>query len=134
MAIHFLFIYMLFVRGIDAEGTGIPLSDVADMFVQLWPALLALVVSHGFSFFANFLGRREYVGRTLRTQMHEPYTRIIIMHVTLIFGGFIILGLGTALPVLVLLIAFKIAADAKAHVRQHVPRPGSAGGTTTAGA
>jgi hypothetical protein len=122
MAIHFLFIYVLFVRGIDAQGTGMALSEVADMFVQLWPALLALVVSHGFSFFVNFLGRREYAGRTLKTQMHEPYTRIIIMHVTLILGGFIVMGLKTALPVLVLLIAFKIAADAKAHVRQHVPR------------
>jgi hypothetical protein len=122
MAIHFLFVYVLFVRGIDVQGTGMPLSEVADMFVPLWPALLALVVSHGFSFFANFLGRREYAGRTLRTQMHEPYTRIIIMHVTIILGGFIVMGLKTAMPVLVLLIAFKIAADAKAHVRQHVPR------------
>jgi hypothetical protein len=122
MAIHFLFVYVLFVRGLDVQGTGMPLSEVADMFVPLWPALLALVVSHGFSFFANFLGRREYAGRTLKDQMHEPYTRVIIMHVTIILGGFIVMGLKTALPVLVLLIAFKIAADAKAHVRQHVPR------------
>jgi hypothetical protein len=123
MAIHFLFIYMLFVRGLDVQGTGMPLSEVADMFVQLWPALLALVVSHGFSFFVNFLGHREYAGRRLKDQMAEPYTRIIIMHVTLILGGFIVMALKAALPVLVLLIGLKIAADAKAHVKQHAARP-----------
>jgi hypothetical protein len=121
MAIHFLFIYVLFVRGLEAEGAGIALAEVGSMFVALWPALLALFASHAVSFRLNFIGRREYSGRTLSRQMQEPYGRIIIMHLTILLGGFVVMLLKTALPVLVLLIAMKIAADARAHLREHGP-------------
>ena len=43
----------------------------------------------------NFLGRREYVGRKLGRQMSEPYKRIVIMHVTIIFGGMLTIDCGT---------------------------------------
>lgn len=118
MAIHFLFVYGLFVRGIDTPGA-FELAPVGAMFLELWPAIAALVISHGLSFRLNFIGRGEYRGRTLRTQMAEPYTRIMVMHVTLILGAFIALALGSALPALLVLIGLKTAVDARAHLRQH---------------
>ena len=118
MAGHLLFIYALFVQGIDG-GEDLPVSEVMRDFLGLWPALLATVVSHGLSFRLNFIGRREYVGRRLRDQMHDPYARIIAMHVTIIFGGFVALLLGTPLPALALLVVLKTGADARAHLREH---------------
>ena len=89
------------------------------LFSGLWPALLALFVSHGFSFFHNFIGRGEYRGRTVKDQMSEPYSRIIFMHLVIIFGGGLTLVLGEATPVLVLIIAVKILFDVRAHLREH---------------
>ena len=95
MSIHFLFIYTLFVKGVQGgNGSDGELADVAQLFVNLWPALAALFVSHAFSFLKNFLGRHEYRGRTLRYQMKEPYSRIIFMHLVLIFGGGLTIILG----------------------------------------
>lgn len=117
MVVHFLFIWGIFVRGFD-DTSGGDLSEVARLFVDLWPALLALFVSHGISFFQNFIGRREYRGRTAKNQMAEPYTRIVLMHVVLIVGGGLSLLLGGPAPVLLLVIAGKICFDVMAHVRQ----------------
>ena len=93
MAVHFLFIYGIFVEGFNSAGPGDDLSEVAALFVSLWPALAALFVSHAYSFFANFIGRREYRNRTVSDQMSEPYARIVFMHLILIFGGFLVLVL-----------------------------------------
>jgi len=117
MAGHLLFIYTFFVKGIQAKGE-IALSEVASHFSALWPALLALAVSHGISFLINFLGRREFAETTVQKQMAEPYSRIMIMHLTIIFGGFVIMALGSSLPALLLLMVAKIVADLRAHARQ----------------
>jgi len=118
MAIHFLFIYGLFVQG-PAATSGGDLGAVAQLFRDLWPALAALFLSHGISFHQNFLGRREFRGRSLRQQMSEPYTRIVFMHLVLIFGGGLVLLLGSPMPVLLLVIAAKIWFDVRAHMKQH---------------
>jgi hypothetical protein len=120
MAVHFLFIYGLFVKGPQANGPSDSLYEVAAMFAELRWALAALFASHGISFVTNFLGRREYLGRQLRDQMGEPYSRVIAMHVALIAGGGLVLLLGDPAPVLMLLIAIKIAADVRAHLREHL--------------
>ena len=99
-------------------GSGGELAEVAQLFINLWPALAALFVSHAFSFFKNFLGRQEYKGRTVSTQMTEPYSRIIFMHLVLIFGGGLTLILGELTPVLLIVIALKIYFDIKAHLKQ----------------
>ncbi len=119
MAVHFLFLYTIFVQGSfsDTSASG-SLQDVGRLFLDLWPALGALFFSHGYSFFRNFIGRREYIGRTVQNQMSEPYTRIIFMHLVLIFGGALTLALGGATPVLVIVIVLKIVFDVRAHRKQ----------------
>jgi hypothetical protein len=120
MAVHFLFIYMIFVKGPDdMNGDSGDLAEVAKLFLVLWPALLALAVSHAYSYFNNFLGRGEYRGRTVSAQMSEPYSRIIFMHLVLIFGGGLSLVLGQVEMVLIVVIAAKIFVDLKAHLREH---------------
>jgi len=119
MAVHFLFIYTFFVVGVHNDmDSGGNLSDVAQLFIHLWPALIALFASHAYSFFKNFLGRHEYRGRDLSKQMGEPYSRIVFMHLVLIFGGGLSLFLGEPAPVLILVIGLKVYFDIKAHLKQ----------------
>ena len=123
MAVHFLFLYTIFIEGAlsDPASSG-NLEQVAGLFLELWPALAALFLSHCYSFFRNFIGRREYLGRTLQNQMSEPYSRIIFMHMVLIFGGGLALVLGEPTPVLVIVIGLKILFDVRAHLKQREPR------------
>jgi len=95
------------------------LSDVAKLFVILWPALAALFASHAYSFFTNFLGRGEYRKRTVKDQMSEPYGRIVFMQLVLIFGGGISMILGQIEPVLIAVIGLKIYFDVRAHIKEH---------------
>jgi len=127
---HLLFIYTLFVNGMS-DSVDIPLSGVVQDFVVLAPALLAFVISHGVSYVQNFLGRREYLGRDANTQMGQPYKRIIIMHVTIIFGGFLVMALGSVLPALLLLVALKLGADLYAHLHEHRYSGSAAAGSGT---
>lgn len=120
MAVHFLFIYTIFIEG--SQAGPVPdgqLASVATLFARLWPALAALFISHAFSFYSNFLGRKEYRGKTVKDQMSEPYSRIIFMQLILIFGGGLTMFLGNPVPVLVISIALKVFIDVKAHLKQH---------------
>jgi len=119
MAIHFMFVYYLFVRGISTKGPE-PEASIAlgSLFAPLGTAILAIFISHGVSFFTNFLGRREYVGRTGQQQMAEPYRRLMVMHVTLIFGGMAIMALGQPVYALTLLVVLKIGIDLYSHLRE----------------
>lgn len=126
MAGHFLFIFALFVE----EGTDFPagsaLTALGPLLAPLAPALAALFVSHGVSFVTNFLRNREFEGRSASEQMAEPYRRVVILHVTIIFGGWIILTLGTPLWALLLLVVLKTGTDLWAHRREHAGRTTSA--------
>ncbi len=123
MAIHFLFIYTLFIKQPQNGGASSgDLAEVAQLFVVLWPALVALFISHAFSFYQNFLGRQEYLGRTVNDQMSEPYSRIIFMQFVLIFGGGLSMVLGGPVLVLLIVIALKIYFDVRAHLKQHTAR------------
>ncbi len=119
MAVHFLFIYTIFVVGFkDGMVTTGDLGNVGAVFFLLWPAIAALFVSHAFSFFKNFLGRREFLGRSIRQQMSEPYSRIIFMHLVIIFGGGLAMFLQEPAPVILLVIGLKIYFDLKAHLKE----------------
>ncbi len=120
MAAHFMFVYGIFLDGFTGGGAE-PGARAAltGLFLPLWPALTALFLSHGVSFAVNFLGQREYAGATVQNLMAAPYKRIIVMHVTIIFGGWLAMLLKTPAPALALLILLKIAADLRAHTREH---------------
>jgi len=120
MAIHFLFIYSIFVKGLQGvNDTGGELADVSQLLIGLWPALAALFVSHAFSFFSNFMGRKEFRRRTVGDQMSEPYKRIVFMQFVLILGGGLAMVLGRVEAVLIIVIALKIYFDVRAHIKEH---------------
>ena len=118
---HGLFVFTLFGQG-QVKITG--MFDIGGLVGivherGLYLALVALVLSHGFSFFANYLKGGEYRTVSLKTLMHQPYRRIMLLHLTIIFGGFPILLLGSPIGGLLLLIGLKIVMDVRAHDKEH---------------
>ena len=120
MAGHFLLLYSFFIRGPAAAGPepGVRAALLA-IFVPLWMSIAALAISHGVSFVDNFLKRREYADTTMKSLMTAPYSRITVMQLTLIFGGWVILLLGSPVPALALLVVLKTAVDFSAHRAEH---------------
>lgn len=116
--------HLLFIYGIFISESGQPDASVLEVFrdfIDLWPAFLALFVSHAISYKEQFLGNREYEERQIQNLMSEPYARIFVMHITLLLGGAAAMALDDPLPALLLLIGLKILVDIKAHRRQHDP-------------
>lgn len=85
-----------------------------------------LLVSHLVSFWRNFVRRREYLRVSPTAQMAAPYGRVIVMHLTILAGGFLSLAIGSPIGALVILVVLKTALDLRAHLRAHAEaQPGS---------
>jgi len=85
---------------------------------MMWP-LAGLMISHGISFVQHFVIGKEY--ETLSTQklMSRPYGRIVVLHVAIIAGGFLVMTLGSSLGLLLILVVLKIGLDITLHNRSH---------------
>ncbi|MBN2531581.1 MAG: hypothetical protein JXB88_01750 [Spirochaetales bacterium] len=84
-------------------------------------ALGMMMISHGISFFMNFIRNREYEGKTLENQMIAPYPRIVIMQVV-ILGTALFLAffrLDEPLVAIILLVLIKSIVDFFAHRKAH---------------
>ena len=82
-------------------------------------AAVALFLSHGASFFLNYLGRREYLTASPPAQMFAPYGRVVVLHVTIILGAFVAVFIGAPTGALVVLVILKTAYDLGLHLREH---------------
>jgi len=78
-------------------------------------AVVSLLVSHGLSFYWNYLKNGEYQRASLNAVMMQPYGRVVVLHLTVLLGGWIVMTLGSPLPALLLLVVLKTAADLRAH-------------------
>lgn len=78
-------------------------------------AVLSLVLSHGLSFYWNYIRNGEYQRASLDTLMMQPYSRVFILHFAVLIGGWIVMTLGSPTLALVLLVVLKTAADLRAH-------------------
>lgn len=108
MAVHLAFLFSLF---------GPPR-------LPAWQAALvaaALMASHGVSYLVHFIGRQEYLWVTPQDQMGRPYGRVVVMHLTILFGGFLAMQFGAPAAALLVLVALKLGIDLAAHLRAHAP-------------
>lgn len=80
--------------------------------------IAALVISHGYSFARNYIGREEYRRVNLGTLMLRPYGRIIVVHVFIIAGGLLLQGLHAPVAAVLLFIALKTGIDYAMHRRE----------------
>ncbi len=117
------------VTGPDALPSGgfpgLPLAECATgPFGQvLWSnvaiAGAALFLSHGVSLLFNYIGRAEYLTASPTGQMGAPYGRVVVLHLTILFGAFAVAFLGSPVAALLILIGLKTALDLGLHRREH---------------
>lgn len=88
-------------------------------FKSLLPALLSLFISHGVSAYVHFIKNGEYRRVSSADLFFQPYKRVVIMHLTIIFGAWLSLVFKLPSLVLVVLISLKITVDIFLHRKEH---------------
>jgi hypothetical protein len=111
-----------------------PADDLATSLSAIWPevsqmlaarghALVAMAVglfaSHGLSFVVNYLLRGERHRIQFNTLMFSPYRRVLVMHLTVVFGGILVELFPSYQGPLCGLVALKTGLDVFAHYREH---------------
>lgn len=115
--IHGVFVIGLFGGGFK-PGAGFPSPETFWRVAQenyLGWAILGLAISRGISFATNYLGSGEYQRASLPQLMQQPYGRIVVLHLVILFGGFLMLAMHSPVWGLLLLVGLKIALDLRGH-------------------
>lgn len=125
--VHGFFVFTLFggdggsgaMAGADGALLGKLLGTLLLSSATTALAILSLVVSHGVSFAANWLQGSERARTNLQEVMMQPYSRVVILHFTILGGGFAADFLGSPVWSLVLMVVLKIGVDLAAHSAEH---------------
>ena len=121
--VHGVFVSVMFsTNWRSGGGDPFPNADRVPALVaenHLGWALLALVVSHAFSFATNYVMNGAYRTAVAPAVMMQPYGRVVVLHLAILGGGFLVMFMGMPLVGLALLVALKIALDVLAHARLH---------------
>jgi hypothetical protein len=122
--VHGIFVVVLLggrdgkmISGDPFTGAGAMVSRIFDSGGKWF--VFAIVASHLFSYLFNYIGKGEYRRTSAPALMVAPYGRVVVLHVAILFGAFVITALGSPVFLLLLLIAGKIALDVKLHRRSH---------------
>jgi hypothetical protein len=105
--VHGVFIYFIFLR----EGIN---------FIALFWGFVSLMISHGISYVENYLMKQEYKNVNMIDLMALPYKRVSILHMVVIFSGFVVLILSRSILSVVMLVFLKTVVDVIAHKKGHV--------------
>jgi len=79
--------------------------------------LTGLFISHGIGFVNNYLLNGEYLTAKTKNIMGEPYPRIVVLHIAIIFGAFLTMALDSPIALLVVLIILKTAFELSWHLK-----------------
>ena len=106
------------------EGINAVAGVCASSFGEIaWGSVLigaaALFLSHGASFLLNYIGNGEYLRTSAPRQMGAAYGRVIVLHLTIIFGAFVVAFIGAPIGALLVLVGLKTAFDLTLHRREH---------------
>ena len=82
-------------------------------------ALIALIVSHGFSYVRNFMIRGEFRRTAAPLEMIAPYPRIVALHLAIVLGAFAAQTFDEATWILIILVIGKIVIDLGLHFKAH---------------
>jgi hypothetical protein len=132
MTVHMAFIYILFAG--PWAGKIHDARDFIRLIVigkDLWIPLLALFVGQGAIFVNDAVNRFVFAKQPLTGAdtgeiMGGFYTRIVIMHVAILGGAFIVQAIGTTAP-LIILVLLKIVIEVRFQIKaRQLPLPQSA--------
>ncbi len=108
-AAHLVFLTSVF-------GAAEPLAAITVGGAMMWTAL-SFFISHFISLMMR-LYRREFKDSVPAVQLFAPYSRVMVMHIVVLFGAFLIEFLGSPIYAVVLLVVIKTAIDLAAHIRE----------------
>ena len=80
---------------------------------------IALAISHGVSFWWNYLHGGEYRRVSAAQLMFAPYGRLLALHMTIILGAVAIGTTGAQSAAVAILVVVKIAIDLGLHLAEH---------------
>ena len=98
----------------DFHFEGLP----KEAWLGIGAAFVGLWISHGVSFVYNFVKAGEYKRVTANKLFIRPYGRLLAMHATIIFGGFLAVFTGTSITALAMLVVLKLIVDLFAHLSE----------------
>ena len=124
--VHGIFVFTLLGGKGGGMMNGGPFTGMNRMVSQIFDSggkwfIAAIFASHLFSYFHNYLGKGEFRRTSAPRLMAAPYGRIVVLHIAILFGAFVITALGSPVFLLILLIIGKIILDAKLHLRSRKP-------------
>lgn len=102
MFIHLMFIILLF-GVIPATASDSQVFDLGAIFL----GTVSLILSHWVSYQTNFIQKSEYKEVTPHQLFFSPYRRIIVMHMTVIFGGLFVQSTGQSVGALTALVFYE---------------------------
>lgn len=116
---HGVFVISVFGRWANADIKNFH-NFIQDIFIdeKAVYAVTALFLSHGISFIYNYILRGERRQTNIQKLMMAPYSRIFILHLTIIFGALLIAILNFIEAGLALLVILKIGVDLSAHLKE----------------
>ena len=123
-AAHFGGMVVLFgamIYLVTSVFTGIR-PDIPKVLLRAWPAILSLVISHGYSFIKNYYAGGERDKTNIRILMIQPYLRLLGMLAIIFIGamltGVVFIKFRHPLYFLVLFIILKTFVDLIGHIME----------------
>lgn len=118
LASFFLFHYGLFtlIHGVFVFAF---FSQTGSLHEGLFIAFCSLFLSHYISYKINFIGSEEYKQVSPDMLFSQPYKRMVVLHITIIFGGFFVMTTGGGIMPLVILTLVKTGIDTMSHRFEH---------------
>lgn len=116
--VHGVFVFTFPVFGGMGDRTDPDLATGFE-FAPIPFAVVALAISHGVSYWLNFLRGGEYRRVSAQGQMFAPYGRLVVLHITIIFGGLAISMTGAPAAAVAILVGLKTLMDLGFHLAEH---------------
>ena len=135
MMVHGILVFAMFGnKDIHSQmGNMSPYKTIAGLFQQAWNIeglawpIMGIVASRLVSYIYNFWMMGERNRMTSQDLMKAPYNRMVVLHLTIIFGGWLVMMTGQAIWALVLLVIIKTVIDLVLYRRSHAGAPAVAG-------
>lgn len=108
--VHGLFVLVLPAAFPDQSPASLPVVALA---------AVSLAAYHAVSYRINYVGQAEYEHSGPVTLMIEPYRRVLVLHLTVVFGAFAIAWIGAPVGALVVMVLVKTVLDLRGHWREH---------------
>jgi len=123
MGIHAGLLQILMFATTGSPNFYVPLDLTPTALFSLLGSTTALFISHGISYRMNFIGKQEFLSISPAAQVMQPYRRIVVMHMTVVFGAWFAIPFRSATGFIVVLIASKILLDVLFHLKEHNALP-----------